>query len=598
MISNQTEINSISLPINIMNQTDLETYGFPGNGSAENPYIIENFSIINSSIILININITNCYFIIRNNTLNGITGEFQGIYIANTKNSIIYNNTISKTRSGIYLDSSQNNTILNNNISNCTLNGIEIFRSQNNSLLSNNLNYSKRGIYLDSFSFENRIINNSVLNNKNTGIYIDGGSWQNKIIGNKVYNNTDRGISIQNGCYNSQIINNNISKSEYGITVSGVNNNNISNNIIFNNQIGIQIYPLSYNNIIYSNLLLENSYYGMFLGEEGIERTVDDTLIMWNSFIDNNLEGTSQAYDLSVQNDFESKNTFVYNYWNNWKSPDNDLDGIVDNPYHIDGSNTSDYYPLSSREGITDHILSKPRIILPDTSENAEEIIINWNPAIDSFSLSVKYSLFFSADLGNSWNNLIINTTENFFIWNILLLDAGCYQLKVIASSTGGLSTMDLSNIFPLKMEHILSSLEISSPISDNSLSNNVTIHWTPAIDNCYYSVMYNISYSSDGGESWILLASRINSTSYIWDTSSVANGANYTLKIVAISSGGLVTSTISNDTFTIYNKFSSSSSEYFPFLEITILLFIFSELSILLILLKFIKKKKILNED
>ena len=34
------------------------------------------------------------------------------------------------------------------------------------------------------------------------------------------------------------------------------------------------------------------------------------------------------------------------NYWSDWTTPDNNHDGIVDNPYALDGDGAQDNYPL------------------------------------------------------------------------------------------------------------------------------------------------------------------------------------------------------------------------------------------------------------
>lgn len=66
-----------------------------------------------------------------------------------------------------------------------------------------------------------------------------------------------------------------------------------------------------------------------------------------NTFIGNN--------NHSVDNGFNFWNTTgtphgYGNYWSDWSSPDNDSDGIVDLPRHMQsGYNATDYYPLASK---------------------------------------------------------------------------------------------------------------------------------------------------------------------------------------------------------------------------------------------------------
>ena len=591
-------LNINKSPIKIVNNSGFLLYGFSGNGTSENPYLIENYVIRNGSSTLISISNTNLSFIVQNNILDGITGDYDGIYLNNVINGQIINNSISNCFTGIFLNLAQNNNLFKNKIENCLRYGIKFSNSDQNYISSNEVYFTYYGCYLDSFSSENSIINNSISDNLNSGIYIRGISSLSVISGNIINNNSIHGISIHHGCVATKIINNNITNNEVGIFLAGTPSNNISANFIFFNQYGIQILESTFYTLITKNLFFENYEYGLFLGNEVSMEPVEYSIIMWNNFINNNLEGTSQAFDQLRVDGLESKNTYIFNYWNEWSSPDINLDGIVDYPYIIDGSNIQDLYPLSDRSSFSTHILSKPKIYIPYFNDEYEDITIKWKPAIDSFGYSVSYSLYISSNNGNTWMEIIADSFELSYHWNASLFEFGCYRLKIVATSEGGLSTEALTGNFPLKMDHILSSPQFISPINENSLSNIVTIQWTPAIDNCFYLITYNVSYSADGGSTWTLLTSEQNITSFSWNTSTVDNGDNFKIKIVAISSGGLVNSTISNDTFTIYNKLSNPSSENFPFLEITIFLFIFSELAILLILLKFIRKKKIQIDD
>lgn len=90
-------------PIRIENNSDFSLYSFPGNGTVDNPYIIENLSISNGSISNIVIINSSAHFIIRNFVLDGISGNYTGISLTNVSNAQIINNSISKTSIGIFL---------------------------------------------------------------------------------------------------------------------------------------------------------------------------------------------------------------------------------------------------------------------------------------------------------------------------------------------------------------------------------------------------------------------------------------------------------------------------------------------------------------
>ena len=82
--------------------------------------------------------------------------------------------------------------------------------------------------------------------------------------------------------------------------------------------------------ITYNNLI-NNTEYGIFV-------ETDNNEFYNNTFIDNNLGGTSQAYDEGTGNNWYDTSTNTGNYWSEWSS----------GSYSIDGSAGSvDLYPLS-----------------------------------------------------------------------------------------------------------------------------------------------------------------------------------------------------------------------------------------------------------
>jgi hypothetical protein len=94
----------------------------------------------------------------------------------------------------------------------------------------------------------------------------------------------------------------------------------------------------------------------------------------------------------------------------------------------------------------------------------------------------------------------------------------------------------------------------ITSPSGGETLSGEVTISWVTSVDTWDYNVMYNVSYSIDGGTTWTLLKADLTGTIFIWDTNTVPDGSNYILKIEAISSGNLNAMFISLSPFSIAN--------------------------------------------
>jgi nitrous oxidase accessory protein NosD len=100
-----------------------------------------------------------------------------------------------------------------------------------------------------------------------------------------------------------------------------------------------------------------------------VSHSSSNNTISSNDFLTNRMGSGSQACDNNMDN------IFTNNYWNDWTEPDNDHDGIVDEPYKIDGSvKNQDAYPLAApciNQSV--QILFSPRITYPNGREKITE---------------------------------------------------------------------------------------------------------------------------------------------------------------------------------------------------------------------------------
>lgn len=304
-------------PIIIGNDSGFDSYGFPGDGSSSQPYIITGFSINNSAIT-------------------------DGIVIENTTQHFkIINCYIEVNGTGIHVMNIASGTaiITNNQLKDCVSNGIFLL-SADNTIVANNtgLNghiglriYDSTGIYA---------YNNSFIGSSPSGYYCFAGfdthSSSNLILINNTIDGFDRGFSTRETSF-SLIANNTIlSSQDYsGIFLGAFSDYNlIINNTISNNSLywGIRIYNSMFNEISY-NTIKDNFQHGCYL-----DYGVYHNYIHHNNFIENN-NGMNQSYAASDSNIWYQTNIKEGNYWSDW-------DGS--NPYKIDGSNSYDLYPLHS----------------------------------------------------------------------------------------------------------------------------------------------------------------------------------------------------------------------------------------------------------
>ena len=255
-------------------------------------YIIENVTIDASnsptgSGILIN-NSKNEYFIIRNCTIFDADGGFfdSGIWMENTNNGTIINNSCMDNHMGIYLIECEENNIIDNIVNNNQYNGIYLDTDcLNNDITGNTVNNNMfgiqlvancdfnnitlntaafnddYGIYLNSFgsSCDNNVLLKNIANDNNRyGIYVKEDNNDNSIINNTVFNNFFAGVYVYRGHFNN-ITGNIIYENEFGIDLADCDNMIIMDNTVNNNlQIGIYIDYYSDNNLVKNNTINQN----------------------------------------------------------------------------------------------------------------------------------------------------------------------------------------------------------------------------------------------------------------------------------------------------------------------------------------------------
>lgn len=269
-----------------------------GNGSALNPYTIENVTInaggAESAIYVENSN--GKYFTIRNCTLLYAGTNLQGnagVKLENTSNGTIEENIfLHNIKFGVYLFDSNYNVVRNNYMYNTSHGAIRLDNSSHNNLTNNEIEEGGDSLF-------------------SCGFYISSSSRFNQISFNNV-SNVRNGIEIFSGCYNNTISNSYITSIQFdGIIVnSGANNNTFTENTIENTDDGIIVQGDG--NMIYSNYMSNN-----------VQNGRDD--------------GQYNSWD----------NGALGNYWDDYLGEDLDDNGIGDDAYDVPGTaGSKDYFPI------------------------------------------------------------------------------------------------------------------------------------------------------------------------------------------------------------------------------------------------------------
>jgi parallel beta-helix repeat protein len=243
------------------------------------------------------------------------------VLMANCTDMRIENQNLSDADVGVELYGCTGTALTNNNCSNGQF-GILIMGGSNNSMNGNTCGYDVFGIAMQG-SPGNSIADNDCSHCSGDGIYLmysDG----NELVTNICSSNTEAGIRLYYSSGNSVI----------GSTCSY-------------NSVGIYMYEPCNDNIIQANIIDNNTGYGIYLGW-GMNNRIWD-----NSFTYNN--GAGDTYDPAhVQASSDAGNWWnttegIGNFWSDWTGPDANTDGIVDDPYVLDGGlGVQDNYPLAT----------------------------------------------------------------------------------------------------------------------------------------------------------------------------------------------------------------------------------------------------------
>ena len=285
--------------------------GWPGNGTAENPVIIEGykFRVANH---MIRLSFTDLHVVFRNNEFDGVAMVLCGIVLAGTRNVVIANNTIHFTAVGVHL--------IRCNLT--TISGNEIYDNKWD------------GVFYDYYCYENTITGNEFYNNGEAALYATGFNCNNTFSDNLIYDSL-YSVMLTTGSDNNTITNNRIfDLSDDGIFIA-TSGNSITGNWIYNNQgNGITIASLTSHNYVAENWVTNNTGFGVAIN------SAENTIVEYNDFTDNK---APQACDNGTEN------TFDQNFWSDWTSPDEDSDGFVDQPYPVFGTGSnSDLLPIAT----------------------------------------------------------------------------------------------------------------------------------------------------------------------------------------------------------------------------------------------------------
>ncbi len=327
--------------ITIKNNEVLGTTGVWAIGSSNN--VVENNLFDNSSISLDHDSNRN---ILRGNVFKShrsvaiVLGGSGGSFVADNQ---IINNTFLDTNQAITMNNVSNILVMHNRfqnsisyavivsvVSGAVVENVNVTITGN--LFINATNQGAISIWVSGLR-DSIISNNIFRDNAHGSILMDENSSNNTIMGNIFENITSHDVIEIRSSSGNVIQNNTIQNFERGgiYLLDGASHNLILNNTLSSSKtdLGISISDSSNGNQLLNNTIRQMKGYAVWIGE-----SVRDTYIKWNDFIENNgANGSVEAPQARDDSPLSNNNTFIFNHWSDWTTPDSNGDGIVDDPY-------------------------------------------------------------------------------------------------------------------------------------------------------------------------------------------------------------------------------------------------------------------------
>jgi parallel beta-helix repeat protein len=261
--------------------------GWPGKGSKDKPFIIENYYIDGNGADISCIEIRNnekMYFIIRNCVIEGATAPYfymvydddilvdffnvrAGIYLYNVNEAVLTGNLCYNNRFGVVVNESESVLLSENTCENNIASGLLLQRSSHNTIENNVCpGNGFDGIVLMDGSIDNEVVSNECMLNGGNGITIGWGLGcdDNTLMENVCSYNTYSGVVLGFFPFGSYSVNNHLVDNIFEGNIFGVSlgvfsmYTTIINNLCEYNYYGIAAYRSSNNEIIenecYSNV--------------------------------------------------------------------------------------------------------------------------------------------------------------------------------------------------------------------------------------------------------------------------------------------------------------------------------------------------------
>lgn len=270
-------------PIVILSNAEFATYAsieeWPGDGSDDNPYIIQGYEIASAASPndAIRVYYTDVWFKVRNCSL---TGGRAGVSLRDVNHASIENISCTGNTFGVYLQNSSWNRISGSRCMNCLGQGILLNLNSENNTIEDNVctENNGSGIALVEHSASNSVVGNSCSMNGNSGIYLGNFANNSQVFGNRCDSNEGAGIEWWWSLYLTCSDNTCSGNSDDGIVIHSPDNTVEGNTCDSNGLNGIRV--SNGRIVLRSNTCRENMADGIHI--EGTYCEITDNICLSN----------------------------------------------------------------------------------------------------------------------------------------------------------------------------------------------------------------------------------------------------------------------------------------------------------------------------
>jgi len=436
--------------------------------------------------------------VIINNTIHSISdAASQGIYSFASEHCQFSNNTVQSINGwGILADYTHNCSIALNRVDDCTRDGIGLRDSSENNITLNEVAHSDMcGIRLGN-SHRCKLEQNLVGHSLSDGISIEA-SADCVVQGNVLYESGGQSLDVAGD--STDIIANTFYRSQIQSLRCQSDNNYVSHNNFIENSLESSLF-LPFIDITGTDSIIIGNYYDVWTWPDEDDDGIVDSSFQYGGSTD---ERDSEPHVRVFQTDLMhilTRPILIYpnetlsgeNFWGpiqlRWgvASDTSEHDVTYNVSISIDGGsswnkiahglnetllvwNSSEFlesaeyrfrvtaqctegliseYITNAEYEVKSHTLSVPTVLTPNGGETIiEGTAITWDESVESWDLQVRYDVYYSADAGETWNEVFLDVDGPDVHWDVRALSVGGeYLVRVVARSSSGLVAEDVSD--------------------------------------------------------------------------------------------------------------------------------------------------------